>query len=96
MVVDDLDLPCFAIAPSETDTPLFVDANAVLSLAGASQHLEPVARRHPQIVKSACGLKRQEFRPRPSLDLYWQAANGMARKDGRATLVGKALDHEST
>jgi hypothetical protein len=30
------------------------------------------------------------------LDLYWQAANGMARKDGRATLVGKALDHEST
>ena len=96
MVIDDLDLPCFAIAPSETDAPLFVDANAVLPSAGTPQRLEPVARRHPQIVQSACGLKHQEFRPRPSLDPYWQAANGVAREDGRATLVGKALDHEST
>ena len=96
MVVDDLDLPCFAIAPSETDTPLFVDANAVLPSAVAPQRLEPVAGRRPQIVKSACSLKRQEFRPRPLLDPHWQAANGMAHEDGRATLVGEALDHEST
>ena len=30
MVVNDLDLPCFTIAPRETDTPSFVDANAVV------------------------------------------------------------------
>ena len=96
MVVDDLDLPYFAIAPRETDTPLFVHANTVLPSAVAPQRLEPVAGRHPQIVKSACGLKRQEFRPRPLLDRHWQPANGIAREDGCATLVGEALDHEST
>ena len=96
MVVDNLDLPCFAIAPGETDTPLFVDTNAVLPAAVAPQRLKPVAGRRPQIVKSACGLKRQEFRPRPLLDPHWQAANGMAREDDRATLVGEALDHEQT
>ena len=94
MVVDDLDLPCFAIAPDETDTPLFVDANAVLPLAVAPQRLKSVAGRHSQIVELACGLNSQEFCSRPLLELYWQAANGMARKDGRATLVGETLDHE--
>lgn len=96
MVVDDLDLPRLAIAPSEADTPLFVDANTVLSSAIAPQRLEPVAGRRPQIVKPACGLKYQEFRLRPLLDPHGQAANIMACKDGRSALVGEALDHEST
>ena len=96
MVVEDLDLPCFAIAPDETDTPLFVDANAVLPWAVAQQRLKSVAGRHSQIVELACGLNSQEFCSRPLLDPYWQAANGMARKDGRATLVGETLDHELT
>ena len=94
MVVNDLDLPCFAIAPSETDTPLFVDANAVLPSAVAYQGLKPIAGRCLQIVKSACGIERQEFRPRPPLDLHWQAMNGMAREDGCTAFVDEALDHD--
>lgn len=63
MVIDDLDLPCAAVPPNETDTPPFVDANAVLSSAVSPQRLKPVTRRRLQIVKSACSLKRQEFCP---------------------------------
>ena len=94
MVVNDLDRPCFAIAPSETDTPLFVDANAVLPPAVAPQRLKPIAGRCPQIVKSACGIERQEFRPRPLLEPHWQTTNGMAREDGCTAFVDEALDHD--
>ena len=94
MVVNDLDLPCFAIAPSETDTPLFVDANAVLPSAIAPQRLEPIAGRCPQIVKSACGIERQEFRPRLPLDPHWQATNGMTCENGRTVFVAETLDHD--
>ena len=45
MVVRDLDVPCFAIAPSETDTPLIVDPNAVLPASVAPQRLKTIARR---------------------------------------------------
>ena len=67
MVVNDLDLPCFTIAPRETDTPSFVDANAVVPAAVALQRLKPITGRCSQIIQSAGGLERQEFRPRPRL-----------------------------
>jgi hypothetical protein len=39
MIVDDLDIRCFAIiVPAETESPLIVDPNAVLTLSVALHH----------------------------------------------------------
>jgi hypothetical protein len=49
MIVDDLNVRGFTIAPNKTYPPLIVDANAALTLAVAAQRLQTVARRHTQV-----------------------------------------------
>ena len=45
MIVDDLNVPGFSIAPHKTDPPLIVSANAALTLAVAVQCLQTIAGR---------------------------------------------------
>jgi hypothetical protein len=68
MIVDDLNVPGFAIAPHETDPPLIVHANAVLILAVAVQSLQTIAGWHTQIVESPLNLRRQIADGVPSKD----------------------------
>ena len=51
MVVNDLNLlwPCGG--PSETDPPLTVDANAVLTLPSTLQRFESVSRRYSELIQ---------------------------------------------
>ena len=93
MVVDDLYIPCFTVTPTEADAPLLVDADAVKPPPIAPQGFEPVARWHPQIVQSDCGIDGQELGSSPPLYLHRKSPDGVARKDGRSPLVGEALDH---
>ena len=51
MMIDDFDVPGFAVPPYKTDPPLIVDANAALGLTVAVQRFEPVAGRSAQISK---------------------------------------------
>ena len=41
VIVDDLDIPCFTFAPSETYPPLIIDADAVLTASVAVQVSRP-------------------------------------------------------
>jgi hypothetical protein len=51
VIVRDLDVGRSRRGPRKADSPLIIDANAVLSRAIAPELLEPIARRHPQIVE---------------------------------------------
>jgi hypothetical protein len=51
MVIDDLDVPWAIVSPAEADSPLVVNANAVLSAPVTTKFLEPVARWHAQVVQ---------------------------------------------
>ena len=93
MVVDDLYIPCFTVTPPEADAPLLVDADAVESAPVAPQGFKPVAGWHPQIVQPDCGIDGQELGSSPSLYLYRESSDGVARKDRRGPLVGETLDH---
>ena len=93
MTVHNLDLPSIAIAPSEADAPLVVDANAVLPGSVATKILRSVAGRDPQVVKAAGSFDCNQPCPNPVLDLHWQPANGMACEDGRGTLAGETPCH---
>ena len=45
MLISDLDGPCFATAPDETDPPLIVDTNTVLASSVAPKCLKAIAKR---------------------------------------------------
>jgi hypothetical protein len=64
MVIDDFDVFGAAVRPSEADSPLVVDANAVLSLPVSPQGLQPVSRRNPQIAEAAGNLELAELSAR--------------------------------
>ena len=96
MVVNNLDLPRFPIAPNEADTPSVIDANTVLTSAVRPQSFETIARRCVQIAKPTGRVNRQQLRPRSLLELHGYAANSMTCEDRRSALVRKALDHTST
>ena len=42
MVVDDLHIECVTVAPNETDSPLVIDSDAVLTCPITLQFLESV------------------------------------------------------
>jgi len=54
MVVDDFDLVRMAFSPDETDSPLIVDADRVLSVTFSPQRFKPVAWRDTKIVEPLC------------------------------------------
>lgn len=52
MVVDNLDVPSFCLAPNKAYSPLIIDTNAVLSGAIRMQGFKPVAGRRAEIVEN--------------------------------------------
>jgi hypothetical protein len=62
VIVDDLDFPSFAVAPSETDPPLIVDSNTHLTLTVTVQRLQTVAGRRAQVVELLCGVDCKKLR----------------------------------
>ena len=57
MIVHNLDIKGMSIVPSETDAPLVVDANAVLSGASALQSLKPVSPNGSQVIQINGSMK---------------------------------------
>jgi hypothetical protein len=51
MVVDDFNVFRSSINPAETDTPLGVDPDGMLSSSVPTQRLQPVAGRNPQVLQ---------------------------------------------
>jgi len=61
MVIGYFDIIGIAIAKSEADAPLIVNGNGVLSMAIIFQLVQPVARRHLQVVQAHGIIKK--FQP---------------------------------
>ena len=68
MVIHNLNIFRFVAGPFETNSPLVVDAYAVLSLAVAFQRLEAIAGRNQQILQAAGLAQLQQLAPRRPLD----------------------------
>ena len=69
MVINDFDLVRIPVFPDETDAPLVVNANTMLSGPLPFQAFKPVARRHPQILKTFRTVKTKQFAQRGSLNV---------------------------
>ena len=61
VVVGDFDFAGIAARPAETETPLVIDADAVLAGAFAFERFEPIAGRDPEVFKGVGTGKQVEF-----------------------------------
>jgi len=50
VVVDEFDIVCTFLSPDEAETPLRVDADAVLPAPIADETLQAIARRDPEVL----------------------------------------------
>ena len=69
MVINNLDVVGVMRAPYETDSPLIVDPNAVLSLTVAAKFLQVVTRRNPQILHRLSVVQHYQLASRDRLDV---------------------------
>jgi hypothetical protein len=61
MVVDNLNVVGVTLSPPETDPPLLVDSDAVLSQAASAQRLDVVAGRNPKILKRLRAIQHEKL-----------------------------------
>jgi hypothetical protein len=61
MIVDDLDVESVALFPNEANSPLIINANAVLTLAVASQRFQAIARGSQQVSQRSRAMEVKQF-----------------------------------
>ena len=93
MVIHNFNVPCIRALPAEADTPLVIDANAVLAFALALQGFESIAGRYTQIVEAPGLIQQKEFPSRDPLNLRRQPPRGLIRKQSLGLRVGEAAYH---
>ncbi len=96
MIIDDFDVPGFAISPYKADPPLIVDANAALASTVAVQRFETVPRGSTQIGKLLGCVDCKKLSAGSPLNLGRQIADGVSSKDRSRMLISKAPDHGKT
>jgi len=61
MVVDNFNLKDMAIIPAETNPPLFIHSNAVLSFPITLETFEPVRRRNTEIIQTFGSIQHRKL-----------------------------------
>jgi len=69
MIIHDLDVVSVALSPHETDPPLIVDSNAMLTLTVAVKLLQAVAGRDAQVLQRLCVVQHGHLATRGALDI---------------------------
>jgi hypothetical protein len=81
VVVDDLDVLRPSLGPPETNTPLLVDADAVGTSPVSLELLEPVPRRHPQIIERLGGIENEQLSQSGTLNILGELARAPSLPD---------------
>ena len=79
MVVDNLNVHGIAINPLETDSPLIIDANAILSRPVAPKLLQMIGRRHAKVVQPDGIIDHPQLAQRSLLDVGRQFPRALTR-----------------
>ena len=84
---------CVAIQPTKADSPLVVDANAVLTAAVAGESFEAIPWRNAQIGQRFCRIENQQLPQRCSLNRLGKPRPTFATKNMLCLTVAKAANH---
>jgi hypothetical protein len=82
--------------PSETNPPLIIHANAVLSGSTTLQPLQAVAWRHAQVRQLDGGIQLQQLPPGGSLDVRRQPAGHLSAEYLFRLRTREVFDHSPT
>jgi hypothetical protein len=93
VVIGDLDLEGVATGPSEANSPLIVDPDAVLTFSAAPQPLQSVSRGYLEVVYALCRVHEQELSVCPPLHFWWQSTRALPPKGPPRIPIGKAANH---
>jgi hypothetical protein len=93
VIVDDLDVVGVAVLPAEADSPLVIDANAVLSGAVPLELFQAIARWNPKVVELLRGVHSNQFAKHGALELSRVSPDGLPAEQALGVAVGEALDH---
>jgi hypothetical protein len=93
VIIDDLDIVGMSRSKSEADSPLVIDADAVLAVTIAAQLLQTISRRDAQIVQRDRGVKLQKFSQGDSAQIPRPALDGHAPKQLLGLPIPEAADH---
>jgi len=77
VVIDNFNVKHVTIFPTDADTPLVIDPDAVLSFAIPSQNFKPIARWHFQVLKAFYLVQIQKL----------SACNPLDRSETRHILI---------
>jgi hypothetical protein len=96
MIIYNLNLFCVPVSPLETDPPLLVDANAVLTDPIPSQSFQPVPGWHPQSVQPARRIQHPQLPQGQLLQLSRQFPREFFTPNLRRFFARKTPDHLSS
>jgi hypothetical protein len=89
VVVDDLHVLGARVGPSEADSPLLVDPNAVRAGAVALELLESVPGWYTQIVEGLCGIEDEQLSERGTLHPLVELAHALSLPSPLRLFVGE-------
>ena len=93
MIIDDLNVMSVGANPAETDTPLVVDADAVLAETIRQEFLQMIRWRHPEVSKTCCGIEHQQFTKGDSVKIRRHPPDPFASEQSFGVGVTEAPDH---
>jgi hypothetical protein len=93
VVVDNLDFKCVSSVPSEADTPLLIDSDAVLAGSITGKSLKAVCRRNPKVDEVPCMIEHGELVERTLLDVAGKFPRPLLVPYLLCFRIGKTLDH---
>jgi hypothetical protein len=92
MIIDNFDVLRSAISPDETDSPLLVDSDAMLTSPIADQSLHPVSRNHRHIFQFLGVVEHSQFPSRYLRDIAELSA-ALSMKQLLGVLAAEGPNH---
>lgn len=92
MVIDDFDIGRIAVLPAETDSPLIIDSNTVLTVPISSEFFQSISRWDPQISKCIRRIQDQKLSQSQTLNSA-ESLGVSALKNLLSLAAAKPSDH---
>jgi hypothetical protein len=92
VVIDDFDGVGAALAPHETQAPLIVDTDAVLSFPVSAQGLKAIPGWNPQVIQSVSRVQHFQLAPGHRLERL-EAPNRFSMEEPLSVPTTEGADH---